>query len=127
MDIYCPRCGEPWDTECLHEEAQLVYGVPYYAAQVDPDYIAGTYVQPLSPKNPAYDDAAYGAVYRDVRAAFQGEGCAALAQFRGTKEPCEARDNDRAKVAGVMYDLLGDDLDGAAAMMEDAAAFGFDI
>ena len=20
MDIYCPKCREPWDNECLHEE-----------------------------------------------------------------------------------------------------------
>lgn len=22
MDIYCPRCGEPWDNDSLHEAAQ---------------------------------------------------------------------------------------------------------
>lgn len=21
MDIYCPRCGEPWDIDSLHDEA----------------------------------------------------------------------------------------------------------
>jgi hypothetical protein len=22
MDLYCPRCGEPWDNDCIHEEVE---------------------------------------------------------------------------------------------------------
>ncbi len=30
MDLVCPTCGEYWDFDSLHEEAQERYGIPYY-------------------------------------------------------------------------------------------------
>lgn len=60
MDLYCPRCGEPWDFDCLHEEAAARYGIPYYVPQLDP------YGPASRERNPAYDADAYGIVYKDV-------------------------------------------------------------
>jgi hypothetical protein len=49
-----------------------------------------------------------------VRQDFLKRGCVAL-QF----SPCEKRDNMRASAMGVMAELMGDDLDGMASMMDD--------
>lgn len=58
--------------------------------------------------------------YSEVRSDFQTRGCEALGMTHSE------HDDDatmlRAEVMSAMYDLLGDDLDGAAAMMED---FGY--
>ena len=34
MDIYCPRCGEPWDVDSLHEayDEDLGMPIPYAVA-----------------------------------------------------------------------------------------------
>lgn len=93
MDIYCPNCGEAWDNDSLHEEA--------YARAEFQDYSEYP--------------------YREVMRDFQRRGCEALATAFGP-QTCQASQSDRAVVASAMYDLLGDDMDGAAAMMED---FGF--
>ncbi len=89
MDIYCPRCGEPWDNDCLHEEAE-------------------------ERKNLHLP----GGDYKTVLRQFQSEGCQALHAAYGAGQ-CERSNSLRASVASAMYDLLGDDVDGAAAMMED--------
>ena len=92
MDILCPKCAEPWDMDTLHEVAEEE-----------------------------------GTTYEAVSARFRTEGCKAL----GTSHNVISADNDPeeadrrqlgAMVADAMYDALGDDLDGAAAMLED---FGF--
>lgn len=130
MDIYCPKCGEPWDMDCLHEEAQERYGVPYYldqARDLDPFRPYRPHVQ--QEKNPAYNGDAYGEHYKDVRRQFQTEGCGlALAALTGGK-PCQRQDADAdrdrtfgltsSEAAAAAYEVLGDDLDGAAAMLED--------
>jgi hypothetical protein len=37
MDIYCPRCGEPWDPSSLHEayDEDLGQPIPYAAASAN--------------------------------------------------------------------------------------------
>jgi len=77
MDIYCQRCGEPWDA--------------YGARHGDMD---------------AYE-------YRHFVA---GEGCPCCFGKEVEKRPF------RAQVMSAMHDLLGDDIDGIAAEMEDAEA-----
>lgn len=87
MDIICPNCGEMWDHDTLHEEAEE-------------------------------SGRLYVAVMRD----FQQRGCNALEAFIGGPVlDCKPSANTaaRAQVASAMYDLLGDDMDGAAAMLED--------
>lgn len=46
--------------------------------------------------------------------AFQSQGCEGVGLTCST-----GNDSDTAAMADAMYDLLGDDIDGAAAMMED--------
>jgi hypothetical protein len=85
MDIYCPKCGEPWDNDELH----------YVAEENDTTYKA------------TLDE-------------FQKIGCGV---FDG--QPCaDPADRRRALVMSVGFEIMGDDVDGIAVMMEDAEAFG---
>lgn len=93
MDLYCPRCGEPWDLDTLHEET---------AARIQNVRVA----------------LPYETAFAEVRRDFQQRGCAALGEPR-----CLDRDGT-ATVAAAVYELLGDDLDGAAAMLDDAHRLG---
>jgi len=58
-----------------------------------------------------------GSTYREVSADFRKRGCVALGASQ-----CIPVDCDRTVLAGVVYDLLGDDIDGAAALLEDMIA-----
>ncbi len=109
-DLRCSICGEPWDMDCLHDEAAHRYTVPYYCSEED---------RQARRRNPGWDPDAYNAAYREVRAEFVRRGCVALAGAYGTG-PCKPRDTRATQTAGALYDLLGDDLDGVAAMLEDA-------
>lgn len=130
MDIYCPRCGEPFDMDSLHDEAAARYGIPYYLDGRDLDGFDTKHRQ----KNPAYDADAYQHFYKAVRADFQTEGCGiALASAFTNGQPCRKQERPadqgapltRSEAAAAVYDLLGDDLDGAAAMLEDAELAGW--
>jgi hypothetical protein len=90
MDMVCVRCGEPWDNDTFHEAAEE-----------------------------------QGKTYRDIIRDFQSRGCIAIGwQTR----PCE-RDDEQprdaafgltpSEAASALYDLLGDDTDGAMAMLDD--------
>jgi hypothetical protein len=94
MDIICPRCTEPWDNDCLHEEAD-----ERTALQVP------------------------GNTYHAVMREFQSKGCEAFKYAYGQGK-CAPVNNTRSAVASAMYDLLGDDMDGAASMMEDFEYLG---
>ncbi len=82
MDIFCRRCGEPWDIAELHDTED-------------------------------------GLTYDEAVERFNTEGCGAV--FGGE---CAPVDGLRTSAAGVLADLLGDDVDGQAAMMEDCEAVG---
>jgi hypothetical protein len=90
MDIFCGRCGEPWDIDSLWDEADAS-GVPFTT----------------------------------VRAAFSRKGCLALESYGVSELDC-VRDtrNARAMASGALMDLLGDDIDGVAALLDDAEALG---
>jgi hypothetical protein len=80
MDIYCGKCGEPWDMDTFHDVA--------------------------------LDE---GTTWNRVAAKFRQIGCNALS---GTQ--CNPNgDVTRATVASALMDVLGDDMDGLAAMMAD--------
>lgn len=55
-----------------------------------------------------------GSDYATVAADFRKLGCEAV-----TGRQCEAQDSRTTLAASAMYELLGDDMDGAAAMIED--------
>lgn len=113
MDVYCPVCGEPWEHDSLHEEAQERYGIPYY--------LEGSWGEPRV-KNPAYDGDAYQAIFKQVSAEFRSKGCAALFGSRcstPSKETDRTFGLTRQAASAALYDLLGDDMDGAASMLED--------
>lgn len=96
MDLYCPKCGEPWEFDSLHEEA---------AARKE----AGNY------------EASYDTVFAD----FRSRGCKALHAAFGAacSTPSTKRDSTfgltRQEASAAMYEILGDDMDGAAAMLDD--------
>ena len=90
MDIYCHRCGEPWEIDTFHDIADE-----------------------------------RGETYAVVMSAFQREGCGAT----GWVAACERATGDGARMRGdlsaALADMLGDDVDGIAAMMEDLGAGGW--
>jgi hypothetical protein len=90
-DLICPVCGEEWDLDVIHEEAAV-------RAQTGP--------------RPSFTT---------VLRQFQHSGCGvALAGSCGplTCVPDEST-ADLANIARAMYDLLGDDIDGAINEIED--------
>lgn len=76
MDLYCPKCAEPWDNDSLHDAAK---------------------------EN--------GTSYKVVANVFRSEGCVALGSKHG--------EGTAPAGIAVLYELLGDDMDGAAAEFED--------
>jgi hypothetical protein len=82
MDIYCRRCGEPWDMDYINFE-----------------------------------------MTSQERNHFKsGAGCPCCYGKKVEKRPF------RADVSGMLQDMLGDDLDGVAAELEDAEdLFGSDF
>lgn len=83
MDIYCPKCGEPWDNDELHHEAE----------DNDSDY-------------------------ETVAKNFRRRGCEVFGFQHGDAD-YEVNGMPASTAASALYELLGDDMDGAAAMMED--------
>jgi hypothetical protein len=101
MDVYCPVCGEPWDHDTIHDVAGEKYGVPY-----------GT---------PGYSGDEYSVHYRTVQRDFQARGCAALG---GECGPASTRRDPvfgltAQEAAGALYEILGDDMDGAMSELMD--------
>jgi hypothetical protein len=82
MDIYCPRCGEPYDQDELHYADDLTYD--------------------------------------EARKVFFGQGCGMV--YDGT--PCPQADTPMGRASAAAYELLGSDVDGIAAEMDDVAYFG---
>lgn len=86
-DIYCPKCGEPFDQAELHD----------------------------------WNDRSYTENLR----AFQTDGCEGI-DMRCNDVP-NATGTDTAMVAGILYDMLGDDIDCMEDMMDMARDFGLDV
>lgn len=104
MDIYCPICEEPWDMYCINEEAEALAerdGIPYEQA------------------------------YRKVQHEFYKVGCNAFPMAYGAQGYCKPSDREpadgkltKAQAMNALIDILGDDVDGIAAMMDDYAYIG---
>jgi hypothetical protein len=96
MDLYCKRCGEPWEMDYVQHDMDILERVAFK----------------------------------------KGEGCPCCKdkQICDLKIPCSEcehqQDNTcllnkfkrpyRAEISAVLSDMLGDDIDGLAAEMEDA-------
>ena len=66
----------------------------------------------------AVDEGKYDS-YAEASAAWRETGCASLGYTHNTDG-----DSDKAFAASALYDLLGDDMDGASAMFEDFEMMG---
>jgi hypothetical protein len=86
-DIYCPKCGEPFDQAELHDWNEKTYSENLHA--------------------------------------FQTLGCAGI-EMRCNDIP-NAHGSDTAMVAGLLYDMLGDDIDCMDDMMDMARDMGLDV
>ena len=109
MDIYCSICAEPWDMDSIHEEIDLRQN------------------SGLMPKTA--NQAEYDPLYAKVRNEFTTKGCRALSYAYPDGEGwCKPSANPkaafRAELASAMYDLMGDDLDGVASIMDDYESAG---
>jgi hypothetical protein len=91
MDIKCRICGEPWDMDCIHEAI---------AEDISRDAVRAM-SQEMYEKE----------FYNPKKEAFFSKGCSVL----GGR--CSSTKAD--PIVGMLYEVLGDDLDGAGAMMED--------
>lgn len=80
---------------------------PRCGEPVDPDYF-----HDVAEEN--------GTSYRQVSRDFQSRGCEALGEPRCERAP----DSLRAEVSAAMFDLMGDDVDGVASMMDDFEYMG---
>jgi hypothetical protein len=106
MDIFCPKCREPWDTDCLHERIE----------DENPNYRSKCMT------NGKFDQKKYEEkFFNPMRAKFRTEGCYALGGGRCTPDAGAA---NRTSLLSEIHDLMGDDFDGEVSMMEDAKAFG---
>lgn len=95
MDIRCVKCGEPVEMDALHEE-------------VEHRSYNGTLEVGVQPGD-------YQAAYDIVRAEYYRDGCKAITSY-GMK--CTPGQKANPGIA-ILQDLLGDDIDGFAAMCED--------
>lgn len=127
MDIYCRICGEPWDMDTLHEEIDERIAAGVFQALPDHnDYRPG--------EQYARYRAAYDKCYDIVRNDFYSQGCGAMWAFSGRPEGekpswCVRKDRTSGKMTttdamSALIEVMGDDLDGIASMMEDAHTFG---
>lgn len=94
MDLYCPKCREPWDNDSLHEEVQ---------ARVEHAGYEGL----------PSDGITYSVVYRE----FTEKGCSALITAFGAQD-CNSEAPSDAGLAA-LYEFAGDDSDFAASLASD--------
>lgn len=110
MDIRCTRCGEPWDMDSLHEEAETRFVDRYGSTRRE---MREQLAESLIPD--------YQPIYQEVRTDFRERGCAALF---GANCNVETIGGTRARTASVLTELAGDDIDGLASDLELAEMLG---
>jgi len=113
MTLRCCNCGEPWTADSLHTEVRARLTGSYCA-----DLPAESQHLGVGGTDPIYQE-----LYATVSTEFRALGCVALASFGARCRPGDSAndpaDPDDLALIGTVYDLLGDDLDGAAAELED--------
>lgn len=120
MDMYCKICGEPWDTYTLHDEIAERINAGALAQPPDHnDYQQG------SPQYQKYREV-YDGYYNAVRDEFYKNGCRAFYYFMGHSEPswCQPRPTKTTDAMSALIDIMGNDLDGIASMMDDLEYMG---
>lgn len=131
-DIYCPTCGEPWEMDSLHDEVKYRYPGEPWITEDKPEGVKEYKVHFIDPEKLYpwksldelghkgwHNQEEYEKYYNEIRNDFYSRGCRAMMFVGGNKDYCKPKGSQKAQMAGAMYELLGDDLDGAAAMMED--------
>src|SRR5688572_18485078 len=108
-DMYCSRCREPWDMDCLHDEVK----------HRNPDNPWFTKEKPegftWEDNGLWYNPEVYQEYYQPIQKEFRTKGCAALTSYtNGCYAPATYADD-----IGAVYEIMGDDLDGAIGFMED--------
>jgi hypothetical protein len=129
VDIYCTRCGEPWDIATFHEvideqhaDAIADLRETHYGVRTA-DEVYGRNGHPdrwTSVKSQAYQADYERLFWKPMLDRFHSEGCAAT----GWCPPCEPRRTARSMAASALYEIMGDDVDGIAAILEDAEYMG---
>jgi len=109
MTLRCRTCGEAWTADSLHTEVRA--------------RLAGSYCADLAAESQHLGvggtDPSYQRLYATVAAEFTALGCRALASFDTRCQPGDTADPEDLALIATVYDLLGCDLDGAAAELED--------
>jgi len=110
MTLRCRTCGEAWTADSLHTEVRARLTGSYCA-----DLPAESRHLGVGGTDPTYQQ-----LYATVSSEFRESGCVALRSFCARCRPGDTADHpDDLGLVGMVYDLLGDDLDGAAAELED--------
>lgn len=100
MDIRCPVCLEPYEMDTIHDVVTERW----------PD-------KPWKSKDGTFDEKNYDVFYRQVQKEFRLKGCEALGGEHSAQRA-------KSGIGYAIYDLMGDDFDGAASAFEDAEAMG---
>lgn len=128
MDIRCGKCGEPWDTDCLHEEIaeRLRYGGEFRLAdgsfkRFRLRFDRLSYGERTREQRDAHNKD-YAKIWEAMRAEFRRDGCAALVSYGAH---CEAAlPAAHRETLAMISDLAGGDVDFEADLLEDAEQFG---
>jgi len=106
MDIYCPKCGEPWDIDELHDVITH-RGYDYEAAKRS--------IPDSNERQKAYEREWFNPLMKE----FRTKGCGSV-----FGSDCVPVNSERTMVSQAAFDLMGDDVDGIASMMDDAERLG---
>jgi hypothetical protein len=95
MEIYCPKCGEPWDIDSLHDVE-------------DPDYA----------KVDEFRGTQHFLTFTEAYHLFRSKGCGEVFGTR-CEPPVDEESKFRSHLSAELMSLYGDDVDGVAADLED--------
>lgn len=121
MDIYCTLCGEPWDLDSIHDAVAERFeknGVGPWDVETKPE------AEPwqIRRENGLYhNQKIYEKYFHQVKDEFVAKGCITLG---GDGEWCKTHTKKNSYVTQMIYEIMGDDIDGAASMFEDAEDWG---
>jgi hypothetical protein len=116
IKVRCKFCGEQWDFDSLHEEVSYRFGNQVEALREK---------YKNHPDRHRYNDPfqkEYEVFFNDVREDFYKAGCAAIGG-----NDCRKTHPKPNSIVDAMQDLLGDDMDGLQATMEDMEYLGLDL